>query len=415
MVTDFYPPIIGGLERQVQILSRELARRGHHVAVATLWHGDAPAFDIDEGVRVHRLSGWNRLLAPFYASASRPFHPTMPDPGVMAGLRHVLEQEKPDIINAHSWMVYSVLPLKAWSKAKLIMTLHDYGLTCVTKTYMHNGSTVCDGSRYAKCLQCAIAHYGTPKGMALTSGLYVSKYLHKSVDHYIANSQAVQMASAPSTGWPRPVSVVPVSVPDSALDDAVAVERPAFLPRANNYILFVGALSEHKGINVLLKAYTELSDKAGLVVIGARYGEAAMELPDGVTIQCNVPHPQVMAAWRHCAVGVVPSVWPEPFGQVALEAMVTGRPVVASSTGGLADVVVNGETGILVPPGDVAALREALRTLLDDPERRARMGEAGRRRARHFTVSTVTDRFEQICTETLTDLPATKRSEVLPT
>jgi glycosyltransferase involved in cell wall biosynthesis len=78
---------------------------------------------------------------------------------------------------------------------------------------------------------------------------------------------------------------------------------------------------------------------------------------------------------------VVPSTWAEAFGLAALEPMAHGIPVIASNAGGLPEVVVDGETGLLVPPGDEAALEAALRRLLDDPAERIRMGENGRRRA----------------------------------
>jgi glycosyltransferase involved in cell wall biosynthesis len=95
-------------------------------------------------------------------------------------------------------------------------------------------------------------------------------------------------------------------------------------------------------------------------------------------------------------VGVVPSLCPEPLSLAALEAMACGRPVVASATGGLPDAVIHGETGLLVPPGDVGALREALCTLLSDPTLCRRMGEAARQRARFFTASMVIGRIEQV-------------------
>jgi D-inositol-3-phosphate glycosyltransferase len=72
----------------------------------------------------------------------------------------------------------------------------------------------------------------------------------------------------------------------------------------------------------------------------------------------------------------------EGYGVVCAEAMAHGKPVVASAVGGLLDLVRHGETGLLVPPGDEAALREALRWLLGDPELRRRMGAAARERAR---------------------------------
>jgi type III pantothenate kinase len=83
----------------------------------------------------------------------------------------------------------------------------------------------------------------------------------------------------------------------------------------------------------------------------------------------------------------------EGFGVACAEAMAHGRPVVASAVGGLLDLVVDGETGLLVPPRDVPALRSALERLLGDAGLRGRMGQAGRERIReHFTWPAVTDR-----------------------
>jgi len=147
---------------------------------------------------------------------------------------------------------------------------------------------------------------------------------------------------------------------------------------------------------VLLDAYRGLTDLAPLVMIGSQHTASSIDLPPEVIVARNVAHEDVMAAWAHSAVGVVPSLWPEPFGQVAVEAMAARKPVVASAIGGLPDVIVDGETGLLVPPGDPAALRLALRELLLDPARRTRMGEAGHERARLFTVGVVADRIEQL-------------------
>jgi len=239
----------------------------------------------------------------------------------------------------------------------------------------------------------------------LTTGLKLSSSLHRYVDKYIAVSSAVRDASIIGTGRsPQPIEVVPTFIPDTAVDEANHVERPSFLPPTDNYILFVGRQTASKGIDVLLDAYAELSDLAPLVLMITEYGgDTPKRFPAGVTVVRNVPHAQVMAGWVHCAVGVVPSIWPEPFPQVAIEAMMCGKPVVASAVGGMRDMVVDGESGLLVEPGNVSALREAIRVLLLDPTRRAQMGIVGRQRARLFTVGTVTDRIEEIYVELLGD------------
>jgi glycosyltransferase involved in cell wall biosynthesis len=401
MLSEFYPPLIGGTERHVQTLARELVRRGHHVAVATLMHRGFSAFEDDEGIRVYRISGWNRVLARFYQDEDRQFHPPAPDPGVMAGLRRIVEQEQPDIVHARKWILYSFIGLKTWSKAKLVVTMHDYSLFCPTVTYLHHGE-VCTGPGYLKCIKCGISQYGKAKSLLMTNGLKFSNQLPHHVDKYIAVSSAVREAYIKGAGKrAEPVEVVPTFIPDNVLDEANMAGRPAFLPPEDNYLLFVGKESPLKGIDVLLEAYEGLSDLAPLVLMLSDFGDTSRAFPEGVIVVRNVSHAQVMAGWKHCAIGVIPSVWPEPFGQVIVEAMACGKPVVASAIGGIPDIVLDGESGLLVKPNDASALREALRTLLLDPDRRAQMGKIGQKRAHLFTVGVVADRIEQIYTELL--------------
>lgn len=113
----------------------------------------------------------------------------------------------------------------------------------------------------------------------------------------------------------------------------------------------------------------------------------------------SVPHAQVMAGWQHCAVGVVPSLWPDPCPTVAMEAMICGKPLVASNVGGLRDIVADNETGLLVPPGNADILQRGLRDLLLNPARRATMGAKSRQRVQSFMVGKVADRIEQIYEE----------------
>lgn len=412
-LTDFYRPVIGGLERHVETLSRELIRYGHTVTIVTLQTGDDPAEEILDGVRVIRIRGWSGSLPVLHADAARPFHPTVPDPGAMAALRRVIQQERPAVVHSHSWIQYSYFPLHRGPRGPAhVVTLHDYGVACAKRTLQHvtrraalsaagpagprHPSRPCSGPRLAKCLACAPEQYGVLKGAAITTGLRASRLLHGRADCYIAISRAIADASRAALPGRSEIVVVPTIVPNGLPELARSTPRPGFLPPEDGYLMFAGALGPHKGVDVLLEARRRMRNRPPLVLIGTPRADTPRIDDPEVVLARNVPSAQVMASWLRASAAVVPSVWSEPLGQVAVEAMLVGRAVVASDVGGLRDVVQHGVTGLVVPPGDPGALAAALDNLLDDPQTRLRMGEAGRLRARHFEAATLTPRVVEI-------------------
>jgi glycosyltransferase involved in cell wall biosynthesis len=147
-------------------------------------------------------------------------------------------------------------------------------------------------------------------------------------------------------------------------------------------VLYAGRLSQEKGILELVTA----ADGMNLVVAGDGPLRARVRDARGF-----VPHDELQGLYARAAVVACPSRR-EGFGVACLEAMAHGRPVVASAVGGLRDLVVDGETGYLVPPRDASGLREALERLLADRDLRRRLGDAGRERARtRFAWPSVTD------------------------
>jgi glycosyltransferase involved in cell wall biosynthesis len=193
-----------------------------------------------------------------------------------------------------------------------------------------------------------------------------------------------------------PYQVIPNFVPDDLGVNRADVQTYVDQLPVGDFWLFVGDLSRDKGIHILLRAYAEIEGAPPLVLLGRRCQDTPHQFPANVIFLNSWPHTAVMEAWRRCSLAVVPSVWPEPFGLVALEAMISGRPVIASRIGGLSDTVVDGETGLLVPPGDATALAKALRRLLDDQDLREQMGLAGRQRSEDFRATTVVPRIEQV-------------------
>ena len=397
--TDCYPPpLVGGRDLHVRLLAHELARRGHEVEVVTLGGRGGTRTEFDGGIPVHRIAGWSRVLNPFYADPEHPYHPTVPDPGMVRSLAALVRERRPQVVHSHSWILHSLLAFLPSQQTRLVVTMHEYGLVCPKNTFVYK-SGVCTGPKFAKCIACASGQYGPLRSVALTTGLNLMRPWHHRVDRFMAVSTAVARACA-SLGAPgRPaIQVIPPFLLDDSFPSA-DTGRPEFVPATGEYLMFAGALGPHKGLDVLLEAWAGLDAAIPLVLVGIRREDTPPHFPDGVTVVENVPNTEVIRAWANCTVAVVPSRWPEPFGRVALEAMGAGCPVVASAVGGLADLVVDGTTGILVPPGDVAALGAAIQQLLADPGRRKGMGNAGRRRAAEFTASVVIPQVEQVYDE----------------
>jgi len=160
------------------------------------------------------------------------------------------------------------------------------------------------------------------------------------------------------------------------------------------YILFVGRISRQKGIFQLIEAFNSLSDcNLHLILCAGAPDTPQIEQELCGKIQGNprikwmnrmVPKQDVIQLYSHAVLFVCPSVY-EPFGIINLEAMACKAPVVATRVGGIKEVVVDGETGLLVQPDDPRQLASAIRRVAEDPELAARFREAGRKRVEdHF-------------------------------
>ena len=390
MVTDFYPPFLGGVEVLVSGLSRELAARGHEVAVATLAAPGLPASELDGAVRVHRIRAATQRAGLLFASPARPWAPPAPDPGAVVALRTILRRERPDVVHGHDWLARSFLPLKRRGGPALAMSLHYFTLSCPKKNLMHGGAP-CSGPALGKCLVCAGSHYGRPKGTAVVLAQRVfSRAEAALVDVFLPVSEATAAGNGlPSAGLEY--EVIPNIVPEPQ-DGALHLDLLTELP-ADPFLLFVGDIRRDKGIHVLLDAHARLAAPPPLVLIGKVWPETPALAP-GIRLLRDWPNAAVREAMRRCLALVAPSVWPEPFGIVVVEALAAGRPVVGSAIGGIPEIVRDEREGLLVAPGDASALTRALERITGDDELRAALAANAARRARAYAPEAVVPRVE---------------------
>lgn len=202
------------------------------------------------------------------------------------------------------------------------------------------------------------------------------------VDRYVAVSQAVADGLALSGAAMDRVDIITNGVDPARLEAAATPDVPG-LPE-ERVVSCIARLEPVKGVEFFVRAAAFVDD-ARFVVAGtgseeSRLREIATAAAGGSPVSFLGAIPSSAALMARSAVVVVPSL-SEAFGLVAAEAMALSKPVVASSVGGLPEVVEDGVTGILVPPKDPIALAEAIGGLLGDPDRASAMGEAGRARA----------------------------------
>ena len=392
MITDFYPPALGGLETATRNLSVALADRGHDVHVATIQTDGLPSYDEDGAVHVHRIRCTTQRL-PMLFSQRRPWSPPLPDPEATASLARVSRDIRPDVVHGHDWLARSFLPLKPALRVPLVMSLHYYTLSCAKKNLMYKAAQ-CSGPKLVKCIRCGSVHYGNAKGPAVVIANFALAAAERAaVDIFLPVSVATAAGNG-LIGSSYSYEVVPNIVldpPSLSTQSRLLIDQ---LP-AGEFVLFVGDLRKDKGIEVLLEAYGALSAPPPLVLIGKVWRETPA-LPREVTLLTDWPNEAVREAQRRCLTLVAPSIWSEPFGLVVPEAMSAGRPVIASNVGGLRDLVEDGVNGLLVPPGNSRALSAALARLIANSDLRDELGRNAARAARRFRGEQVVPRFERI-------------------
>jgi glycosyltransferase involved in cell wall biosynthesis len=174
------------------------------------------------------------------------------------------------------------------------------------------------------------------------------------------------------------VHIVPGGVASSAFEYS---ELPAKARDQVKHVLMVGRAGDtRKGLSTLVGAAKILESERDDFEVWVTHDDELINTGRVRAVGWR-PHSEIKSLYAQADICVVPSLWEEPFGMVALEAMAVGRPVIASRVGGLASIVLDGETGFLVPPGDETTLADRIRTLLDDPRMRHEMGWKGRQRA----------------------------------
>lgn len=349
-----YPPnIVGGLSRHVAGLSTELAALGHEVHVLTAGTNKLSAYETTNGVQVHRVQPINNRDEQFFNWIA----------GLnlaMAFKAERLAKEIPfDFIHAHDWLVgAAAITLNETLGIPLLTTIH------ATEHGRNNGI-------HNQMQQ--FVHEKEQQLIAKSDHIVVcSEYMKDDLLSIFKANEAQ-------------ISVIPNGVEPLTPAQPAMETFPEFYQK--KYIFSLGRIVKEKGFETLIKA-AEICKVDGLdylfVVAGKgpmletyRQQISAKQLESHIKFIGYISDEQRNTLIQESVLAVIPSLY-EPFGIVALETMVFGKPTIVSNTGGMKGIVKHLQTGLLTVPGDARRLLEQIDFLMKNPKKAQEMGEKGR-------------------------------------
>jgi glycosyltransferase involved in cell wall biosynthesis len=351
----------GGEERHVELLFGSLTDAGAEVELLVV-----------ESSSLHtRRSRLSKALTLAYSPES------------YRRVRDAARQAGADVVHFHNlWPILTPSALRGArdAGARVVLTVHNYRFACPLGTLHRHGETHDDclgGSSLACGLRGAPEHglqavaYGVALELHRRLGL-----LERWVDAYVTPTEFVRTTLGRAGIDPARAHVIPHGVPPNGCDrDSAAT--------GSSYALYAGRLAREKGLEVVAAA-ARLAPEVPIVLAGSGPLEGALgrNRPRSLTLVGHQDRAHLGRLYADSTMSLLPSTCNEVAGYAALEAAAAGKPVIGSDIGGIPEIVADGKTGLLVPPGDPGALAAAMRLLWHDPALAAGLGAQGALRVR---------------------------------
>ena len=392
-ISDEYTQL-GGVEQYILSAGNLLQRHGHRNAVVytaksahTIQYGPWPAYHVRTGSNV------------------------------AAQVQKILQEEQPDLAYIHHVSSPELVDSLA-GRLPSVAYVHGFAALCPgLGKYFRRGDVLCERPFSWACApmnylrRCSAARDPRTVNRLISRTAHLRQALLKA-SSFLVGSKYMAGLLAQNAFPPHKTTILP---PHFLAGDGDLAYSP---PDESRTILFAGRLEIEKGFPYLLRALVELPADVRLLVAGdgtqsTHYQDLAAELDLGSRVQFLgwLDKTNLSQALNRCALLVMPSIFPEPFGKSGIDALTRGRPVVAFDVGGISDWLIDGVTGLLARPSDSSHLAYQINALLADSDLREMMGRTGQKFVlehyasnRHLAV--LEKVFQQACSAWPEDEPA---------
>ena len=362
---------MGGGEINLHLLASALVKKGAKVSVLTSSFPELKRFEIMDGIKVYRtlVTGDNPSSAKSNVQRSFLFPRS-----VVKEVKRLTKKQHLDVIHFIGASIMAAVKVSSL-KIPLFATIESYPTLCP------KGDRIFHGKRECK-IKCSISKFVTCQTNSKEIGkmrnrwffkynpLFLSylfnyhKKLQRSLEYCnliaISNymSKVLLQHGLQSTVIPNAIDYKKFQIPRRSKNSGKAV------------ILYAGSLTKYKGPQILLQAAKRLPVKCELYGDGPLKEELQQLIKNNnldATLHQPVPYSEIPQLYADSDIIAFPSIWPEPFGRISIEAMAAGKPIIGSSIGGIRETIAAG-SGILVKPGDVEEFRSKLKELINKPQ-----------------------------------------------
>ncbi|MBI2125523.1 glycosyltransferase family 4 protein [Candidatus Woesearchaeota archaeon] len=384
-VSEYYPPkIMGGGEINLELLATALAKKKVGVFVLTSHHAGLEKKELKNGVTIYRRLKTGRTPSGMVENVKRSL--VFPKSVIeKAGI--IIKEQKIDLIHFIGTSIIVAEELKQF-QIPLFATIESYPTLCPKGDRIFHAKTECKiQCSFTKFLSCQAE---SPEIGKMKNGWYL-KYnppaLSYIYNYYSQLNEALKHCNLISISSYVQSLLKQQGYESIVIPNALDAEKFSTTiknePRKNEKIriLYLGSLIQSKGAQILAEAVQGVDCQVDMYGEGVLKEELQQKIEQKnlpITIHPPVPYAEIPSLYWQADIVVFPSLWPEPFGRIAIEAMAAGKPVIASAIGGIKETIAEG-TGILVDPGNVQQLREAIILLMHDQELRKEMGKKGRK------------------------------------